>query len=108
MDDFAALIEKRATRQRRFLIRIQGPPEAKARIEKHLEPMIGDKGGVWIACETDKSGALVVSYSGDPAAPYRGVSALRSMTNSANSSGLPRTRPTSTLVPGLRVPVHSP
>lgn len=41
---------------------IDGPAEAKARIEKHLEPIAGDQSGVWIACETDKSGTLVVSY----------------------------------------------
>ena len=44
------------------LFNIDGPAEAKARIEKHLEPIAGDQSGVWIGCETDKSGTLVVSY----------------------------------------------
>lgn len=42
--------------------RISGTPEALARIEEQLQPKIGDRGGVWVACEADKSGALVVSW----------------------------------------------
>lgn len=41
---------------------IKGTPEAEALIQKHLEPIVGHEGGVWIACEPGKSGGLVVSY----------------------------------------------